>query len=170
MPVVLLGALEATEVSVSSETRSASPRPRARGPASDIHVLSASDPENEALLPAAFQLRGAAHARPGGARARRHCGGNAVTVRGTGFGEGTTVTFGGEPARDVQVVDAHTLTCRTPSAREWARWRSPSTRGSSRAALAEGFTFFDPRGPGGLSGAPFTGTLNVTVLDSSFGA
>jgi hypothetical protein len=36
--------------------------------------------------------------------------------------------------------------------------------------LGEAFTYFDPRGPGGLSGGPFTGTLNVTVLDSSFGA
>jgi hypothetical protein len=96
-------------------------------------------------------------------------GGTLVTLRGEGFGEGTTVTLGGQPARDIQVVDAHTLTCRTPPSSMGAV-EIAVTRGSSRAALTEGFTYFDPRGPGGLSGAPFTGTLNITVLDSSFGA
>lgn len=167
--MVSVGAREAMPISVSSETRLrlTSP-PGASGPASDIHVRAASDPENEALLPTAFQyeaplMLGQAEPAQGAI-----AGGTLVTLRGDGFGEGTTITFGGEPAREVQVVDAHTLTCRTPPSSMGAV-EIAVTRGGARAALAEGFIFFDPRGPGGLSGAPFTGTLNVTVLDSSFG-
>ncbi len=168
--VVFVGAREAVPVSVSSETRLrlTSP-PGASGPASDIHVRAASDPENEALLPTAFQyeaplMLGQAEPAQGAI-----AGGTLVTLRGDGFGEGTSITFGGQPARDMQVVDAHTLICRIPPSGPGAV-EVAVARGTSRAALAEGFTFFDPRGPGGLSGAPFTGTLNVTVLDSSFGA
>ncbi len=167
---VFVGAREAASISGSSETRLrlTSP-PGASGPASDIHVRAASDPENEALLPAAFRyeaplMLGQAEPAQGAI-----AGGTLITLRGDGFGEGTTVTLGGEPARDVQVVDAHTIICRTPPSRMGAV-EIAVARGDSRATLAEGFTFFDPRGPGGLSGAPFTGTLNVTVLDSSLGA
>ncbi|HVG61709.1 MAG TPA: IPT/TIG domain-containing protein [Hyalangium sp.] len=168
--VVSVGAREATQVAVSSETRLGLTSPRgSSGLASDIHVHAASDPENEAFLPTAFQYE--APLMLGQAEPARGAiaGGTLVTLRGDGFGEDTTVTLGGEPARDVQVVDAHTLICRTPPSGMGAVEVAVS-RGSSRASLTEGFTYFDPRGPGGLSGAPFTGTLNVTVLDSSFGA
>jgi len=168
--VVHVGALEAPGVSVSTEARlQLTTPPGASGPASDLRVHAASDPENEALLPAAFTYEAPltlAQAQPArGAIA----GGTLVTLRGTGFGAGLTVTFGGAPARDVQVLDAHTLSCRTPSSQVGAV-EVAVERGGARAALAEGFTFFEPRGPGGLSGGPFTGTLNLTVLDSSFGA
>lgn len=168
--VVFMGASEASPVSVSGETRlRLFAPPGASGPASDILVRAASDPENEALLPRAFQYE--APLMLGQLEPARGAiaGGTLVTLRGQGFREGTTVTFGGEPARDVQVVDSHTLTCRTPPSSPGVV-EAAVTRGGARAALAEGFTFFEPRGPGGLSGAPFSGTLNVTVLDSSFGA
>ena len=93
-------------------------------------------------------------------------GGTLVTVWGDGFGEGTAVTLGGQPARELQVVDSHRLTCRTPPS-STGTVEVAVMRASARAVLAEGFTFFDPRSSGGLSGAAFTGTLNVTVLDSS---
>jgi len=167
---VSVGALEALSASVESETRLrlTSP-PGASGPASDLHVQSASDPENEAVLPAAFQYEAPLMLGQVEPAQGAIAGGTLVTLRGEGLEAGTTVTFGGEPARDVQRVDVHTLTCRTPPS-SLGTVEVAAVRGSSRAVLAQGFTFFDPRGPGGLSGASFTGTLNVTVLDSSFGA
>jgi hypothetical protein len=42
-------------------------------------------------------------------------GGTAVTITGSGFGLGATVTFDGVPATDVEVVDERTITCVTPS-------------------------------------------------------
>ena len=37
-----------------------------------------------------------------------------VTLTGAGFVEGIQVWFGGQPVTDIQVIDSHTLTCRTP--------------------------------------------------------
>jgi hypothetical protein len=168
--VVHVGALEATGVSTSGETRLNLITPSgATGPANDLQVHAASDPENEAFLPAAFLYE--APLALGQVQPSRGAiaGGTLITLRGAGFGDGATVTFGAEPAREVRILDAHTLTCRTPRSL-LGTVEVAVARGSVRAALPEGFTFFDPRGAGGLSGAPFTGTLNVTVLDSSFGS
>jgi len=168
--VVRVGALEATGVSVATEARlQFTTPPGASGPASDLRVHAASDPENEALLPSAFSYE--APLTLGQVQPARGAiaGGTLVTLRGTGFGPGLTVTFGGAPAQDIQVLDAHTLSCRTPPSNV-GTVEVAVERGAARATLAEGFTFFDPRGPGGLSGGSLTGTLNLTVLDSSFGA
>ncbi len=168
--VAYVGSLEASGISVLSETRLRLASPLgASGPASDLRVQAASDPENEAVLPAAFQYEAPLMLGQVEPAQGAIAGGTLVTVWGDGFGEGTTLTLGGKPARDLQVVGPHTLTCRTPPSSMGAV-EVAVARGSARAVLAEGFTFFDPRGSGGLSGAPFTGTLNVTVLDSSFGS
>ncbi|MCY1019062.1 IPT/TIG domain-containing protein [Pyxidicoccus sp. MSG2] len=168
--VARVGTLEATAASTPTQEQLRFTTPPGGAGAQSLHVFSASDPENEVLLPATFIYEAPlllAQVEPSrGAIA----GGTRVTVRGAGLGEGTTVTFGGEPATDVQVVDGHTLTCRTPSSRVQAPVEVSITRGTTRAALSEVFTYFDPRGPGGLSGGPLTGTLNVTVLDTSSGA
>ncbi|MFP2928048.1 IPT/TIG domain-containing protein [Pyxidicoccus sp. 3LG] len=168
--VVRVGALEATSVTTPTESRLHFTTPPGGAGVHALHVVSASDPEDEALLPDAFTYEAPlmlARLEPArGAIA----GGTRVTVRGVGFGEGTTVTFGGEPTTEVQVVDRHTLTCRTPSSRTQGPVEVSVSRGATRVSLPESFTYFDPRGPGGLSGAPLTGTLNVTVLDTSSGA
>ncbi|WP_241759652.1 IPT/TIG domain-containing protein [Pyxidicoccus parkwayensis] len=168
--VVRVGALEATAVSTPTQEQLRFTTPPGGAGAHALLVFSASDPENEVLLPDAYTYEAPltlAQVEPArGAIA----GGTRVTVRGTGFGAGTTVTFAGEPATDVQVVDGHTLTCRTPPSRVQAPAEVSVTRGAIRASLSEAFTYFDPRGPGGLSGGPLTGTLNVTVLDTSSGA
>ena len=41
-------------------------------------------------------------------------GGTAVTIRGSGFAAGTTITIGGRPATDVSVTGSDTLTAKTP--------------------------------------------------------
>lgn len=42
-------------------------------------------------------------------------GGTSVTITGTGFESGATVTFGGNAATNVSVVDSTTITCDTPA-------------------------------------------------------
>ncbi|MBZ4418000.1 IPT/TIG domain-containing protein [Myxococcus sp. RHST-1-4] len=168
--VVRVGALEATVTAAPTESRLHFTTPPGGAGPHSLHVASASDPEDEVLLPEAFTYEAPlmlAQVEPArGAIA----GGTRVTVRGAGFVEGTTVTFGGEPATDVQVLDAHTLACRTPASRTQGPVDAAVALGATTATLPELFTYFDPRGPGGLSGAPLTGTLNVTVLDTSSGA
>lgn len=42
-------------------------------------------------------------------------GGTAVTIRGSGFGSGATVTFDGTAATSVVVLNQYTITCNTPA-------------------------------------------------------
>lgn len=168
---VWLGALEASNVAVGSESALSATSPSGSGgAASDLWVREGSDPENEAVLPAAFiyeETLSIGRVQPGrGAIA----GGTLVTVLGAGFGDGTVVDFGLNRAKDVKVIDSHTLTCRTPKG-EVGAVDVKVRRLASEDLLSGGFSYFDPRSiSGGLSGGPLAGTLNVTVLDESPGA
>lgn len=167
---VWLGALEATAVVVGSETQATLTTPRGAGGApSDVVVREAADPENEAVLPAAFEYRedlAIGRVQPDrGAIA----GNTLVTVLGAGFGDSTTVNFGAFRAKDIKVIDSHTLTCRTPKGTV-GTVDVRVDRLAENDTLAGGFSYFDPRSiSGGVSGGPLVGTLNVTVLDATQG-
>ncbi|NTX02829.1 IPT/TIG domain-containing protein [Myxococcus sp. CA040A] len=167
--MVRVGALLSPDVTVLGTTELRLITPPGGAGAHALHVSSASDPENEALLQNAFTYEPALVLSQVEPARGAIAGGSRVTVRGTGFVEGIRITFGGEPASDVHVVDAHILTCRTPVSRSQGPVEVAVIQGAVRSALSEAFTYFDPRGPGGLSGALLTGTLNVTVLDTSSG-
>ncbi|GEN06716.1 hypothetical protein MFU01_17530 [Myxococcus fulvus] len=168
--VVRVGALLAPQVTESSETELRFLTPTGGAGAHSLHVSSASDPENEALLPASFTYDAALTLSQVEPSRGAVAGGARVTVRGAGFADGTSVMFGGEPATDVLIHDAHTLTCRIPASRIQGPVEVAVVQDTQRSALPESFHYFDPRGPGGLSGESLTGTLNVTVLDTSSGS
>jgi hypothetical protein len=132
--------------------------------AADLWVRDAADPENETQLTGAFSFDDAlwvGAVQPGRASI---AGGARVTLYGSGFGTGTTVLFGGVHARDVKIVDSHTLTCRVPQSNV-GTVDVTVHQVSADATLPGGFAYFDPRNTyGGLSGGPLQGTLNVTVL------
>ncbi|HEX6882807.1 MAG TPA: IPT/TIG domain-containing protein [Planctomycetota bacterium] len=71
-------------------------------------------------------------------------GGTSVTVTGTAFLPGMTVTFGASAATDVNVLDSGTLTCVTPAAagEEWADVTLAVDGRSSTFPL--GFRYLDP--------------------------
>jgi hypothetical protein len=134
-----------------------------------VWARDASDPENEAFLSDVFTFDepiSVGRVQPDrGAIA----GGTLVTVLGSGFGESTLVRFGSNVAKDIKVLDAHTLTCRIPKGNIGTVDVKVSRLGSEDT-LEGGFSYYDPRSiSGGLSGGPLTGTLNVTVLDASSG-
>lgn len=168
---IFIGALEATAVSVTGETSAALTTPRGAGGApSDILVREGADPDNEAVLPAAFTfLEELAIGRVQPDRGAI-AGNTLVTVLGAGFGDATTVTFGAFKAKDVKVIDSHTLTCRTPKAAAVGTVDVRVDRLTANDTLSGGFSYFDPRSiSGGVSGGPLVGTLNVTVLDATQG-
>ena len=126
----------ATSVQGETRLRFISP-PGASGPASDLHVQAASDPENEAVLPAAFRYEAPLMLGQVEPAQGAIAGGTLVTLRGEGLERAPTVTFGGEPARDVQRVDVHTLTCRTPPS-SMGTVEVAVTRGSARPCCPKG--------------------------------
>ena len=86
-----------------------------------------------------------------------------VEVRGRGFIPGTTVNFDGQAGLDVQILDAQTLSVRTP----------PHAPGSVDLQVSAGtqsviaplpYTFYNPGSRfGGAWGGPVAGAVNVTV-------
>ncbi|MBI4917998.1 MAG: IPT/TIG domain-containing protein [Acidobacteria bacterium] len=67
-------------------------------------------------------------------------GGELVTVNGTNFVTGATVTFGGNPATGVVVVNPTTITCSTPPGVAGAVTVSVTTTGGT-GTLPAGFTY-----------------------------
>jgi hypothetical protein len=78
------------------------------------------------------------------------------------------VLFGEALLKDQRVVDAHTVVGHTPPGRVGAV--DVAVKVGAASDLSPGaFSYFDPTsGGGGSSGGPLNGTLNVTVLQSSW--
>lgn len=156
----LQGAASATSLTMISPTGSSGARVAVR-------VNEASDPENEAALSDAYTFEAPlaiGRVQPGrGAIA----GGALVTVRGAGFGDGTVVDFGAQRAKDIKIIDSHTLQCRAPR-NDVGTVDVKVMRAGQSDTLPAGFSYFDPRSlSGGLSGGPLSGTLNISVLEST---
>lgn len=169
---VFIGALQATVQGTPTETTVSVLTPKGQGGApTAVWVREASDPENEAVLEDVFTFEEALSVGRVQPDRGAIAGGTLVSVLGSGFGEGTLVKFGPYVAKDIKVIDVHTLTCRTPKADGVGSVDITVKRvGANDDTLPGGFSYFDPRSiSGGLSGGPLTGTLNVSVLDSSPG-
>lgn len=168
---LVVGTHAATGVTVTGETSIAGTTGLGSGgAASDVVVREAADLENEAVLPAAFTYLEALSIGRVQPERGAIAGGTLVTVLGSGFGDATVVSFGSARAKDLKVVDSHTLTCRTPKAATVGVVDVRVDRLTENDTLPGGFSYFDPRSiSGGLSGGPLVGTLNITVLDSTQG-
>jgi hypothetical protein len=90
-------------------------------------------------------------------------GGTAVTIAGTNFASGATVSFGGKAATNVVVVNTTTITAVTPSHAAGAVTVSVTANGSS-GSLTNGFTYVVTIGFAQVAAAtPQTPTQIVTV-------
>jgi hypothetical protein len=80
-----------------------------------------------------------------------HLGGTAVTITGTGFAAGASVTFGGSAATSVVVVNSTTITAVTPAHANGAVNVTVTNTDTSTGTLINGFTYidqFDPNNDG----------------------
>jgi hypothetical protein len=68
-------------------------------------------------------------------------GGTAVTITGTDFVAGATVTFGGKAATDVVVVSGTEITAKTPAGSAGAVTVTVANPGGRSGSLANGFTY-----------------------------
>lgn len=168
--LVWVGALSASSVSVSNEGELHFTTGRGSGGlASDVIVRDAADVENEARWGGGFEFVEAVAIGRVQPERGAIAGGTLVTVLGAGFGDGTLISFGNSKAKDVKVVDSHSLTCRIPKA-DVGVVDVSVTRAGVTDTLNGGFAYYDPRSiAGGLSGGPLVGTVNVTVLDATPG-
>jgi hypothetical protein len=73
-------------------------------------------------------------------------GGTAVTVTGTNFATGATVTFGSGAATNVVVVSSTTITATTPAGSAGAVTVTVTNPGSLNGSLTNGFTYLAPVG------------------------
>ncbi len=98
-------------------------------------------------------------------------GGTAVTITGTNFVSGATVTFGGAAATNVVVVNSTTITATTPAGSAGAVTVTVTVSGLS-GSLASGFTYVVTPTVSSVSpnnGPPAGGTA-VTITGTNFGA
>ena len=96
-------------------------------------------------------------------------GGTAVTLNGTGFGSGASVTIGGTAATGCTVVSGTTITCTTPSGTAGAKNVVVTQPGGS-STLTNGYTY--QAAPSLTSISPTSGTTAggtaVTLTGTSF--
>jgi hypothetical protein len=82
-------------------------------------------------------------------------GGSSVTVNGTGFNAGATVTFGGSAATNVVVVSAVKITARTPAHALGAVNVTVTNTDTTNGTLVNGYLYkaqqFDPNNDGTIS-------------------
>jgi len=96
-------------------------------------------------------------------------GGTAVTITGTNFASGATVTFGSNAATNVTVVNSTTITATTPAGSVGAVTVTVTVNGQS-GSLASGFTYVAP--PTVTSVSPNSGSTGggtpVTITGTNF--
>lgn len=97
-------------------------------------------------------------------------GNTRVSLYGTGFEDGLSVTFDGSAAKEVQVVGPHEALLRTPRGNVGFADVGATLADGSNALLRAGYGYTNPANMmGGASGGPMLGTLNVTVLNATPG-
>lgn len=92
-----------------------------------------------------------------------------VEIHGTGFTDGTQVTFGGLEAQEVQRLDPHTLAVRTPP-HDSGPVEVVAEQSGEESTAPELYTYFNPGlQMGGAGGNPIEGAVNVTVFSMAGG-
>ena len=98
-------------------------------------------------------------------------GGAAVTITGTGFSSGATVTIGGNPATGVTVVNGTSITATTPAHAAGAVAVTVTNADSQSGTAASAFTYVAPA-PTVASVSPASGPIGggtaVTITGANF--
>ena len=99
-------------------------------------------------------------------------GGTAVTITGTNFVAGATVTFGGTAATNVVVVSSTSITATTPAHAAGAVTVTVSNPGGQSGSLANGFTYVASPTVSSVSPniGPVAGGTAVTITGTNFAA
>jgi hypothetical protein len=96
-------------------------------------------------------------------------GGTSITITGTNFAAGATVTLGGVAATGVTVVSSTSITATTPAGTAGASTVVVTVNGQS-GSLASGFTYVVPPTVSSVTpnGGPLAGGTSVTITGTNF--
>ena len=99
-------------------------------------------------------------------------GGTAVTITGTNFASGATVTFGSAAATNVVVVSGTSITATTPAGAAGAVTVTVTNIGSQSGSLASGYTYVATPTVSSVSpnNGPVAGGTAVTITGTNFAA
>ena len=99
-------------------------------------------------------------------------GGTAVTITGTNFATGATVTFGASAATNVVVVSATQITATTPAQSAGAVSVTVTNPGSQIGSLTNGFTYVVQPTVSSVTPnhGPIAGGTAVTITGTNFAA
>jgi len=99
-------------------------------------------------------------------------GGTAITITGTNFVSGATVTIGGTAATSVVVVSGTSITAATPAHAAGAVSIVVTNVGGQSGTLASAFTYIAPPTISSVSptGGPIAGGTAVTITGTNFAA
>jgi len=97
-------------------------------------------------------------------------GGTALTITGSAFGSGATVTVGGAPATGVTIVSATSITATAPAHAAGTVGVTVTNPDAQSGSLASGFTYVGPPTVASVSPAsgPTAGGTTVTIAGTSF--
>jgi hypothetical protein len=165
---VNFGRAAATSVTVVSPTQITVVTPAA--PAGPVPVTVNNGPGQNANLPNAFTFVSGLTLTSVSPSSGPTTGGTTVTLTGTGFLAGATVSFGSTAATSVSVVSATQITAVTPAAAAGAASVTVTNSNGQTVNLANAFTFVCPLTLTSISpsSGPTTGGTTVTLTGTGF--
>ena len=165
---VRVGALPCSAVTVVNEKTIECLAPPGSPGGADVSVLQGTDVAT--LVDGYFYETGSIELFIVDPNTGSHAGGTYVRLLGSGFTAPATVTFDGNQATHVKVVNSTLITCKTPPGSVGTIDVVVQSDGVE-TALTDSFTYFDPVALfGGTWGPEVEGAVNVTVLDGGNGS
>ncbi len=167
---VAFGSVAATNVVVQSATQITATTPASSAGATGVTVTNPGGQNGS--LPSAFTFVASPTVSSVAPNNGPQAGGTAVTITGTNFVAGATVTFGGTVATNVAVVSGTQITATTPAGSTGAVMVTVTNSNGLSGSLASGFAYLAPPTVGGVS--PNTGSMTggtaVTISGTNFAA
>ena len=171
---VLVNGVAATGVTFVSATQVRATTPAGSAGARSVQIRNPSG--QSASLAGAFTYVGGPGLSSVSPTSGPTAGGTTVTLTGTNFAAGATVTIGGAAATGVVVVSATSITARTPAGAAGARDVRVTLPGGQTATRTGGFTYTAPTTPSPTltavspASGPTAGGTTVTLTGTNFAA
>ncbi len=163
--------IDATDVTVASASTLTAVTPAHAPGAVPVTVIVAG--EGSTTVPGAFVYQGPSPTVTSiSPNEGPTTGGTSVTITGTNFVSGATVTIGGAAATSVNVTNATTITAVTPARSAGNRDVTVTNPDGQSATLSNGFTYDTAASPTITSvsppSGPTTGGTSVTITGTNF--